>query len=90
MMTCELQRAITTELRLEASPGICHTRAAHIYPAAKAPGNANARVIKVRDAGVRATVTSPHARRASSARDGGGRRVPRAARRPLVANARFW
>lgn len=57
MMTCELQRAITTELRLEASPGICHTRAAHIYPAAKARGNANARVIKVRDAGVRATVT---------------------------------
>jgi hypothetical protein len=57
MMTRNLQRAITTELRLETQPGTCHTRAADIYSAAKAPGNADARVTRVRIAGDRATVT---------------------------------
>jgi hypothetical protein len=56
-MTPTLQRAITTELRLESEPGTCRTRAADIYSPAKAPGNADATVRNVTAVGDRATAT---------------------------------
>ena len=39
MMTPRLQRGITDNLRSDADPGECRTRAAHLLSAAKAPGN---------------------------------------------------
>jgi hypothetical protein len=57
MMTSELRRGITSNLRSDALPGSCRTRAAHVYSAAKAPGNADATVMKIRVVGSRATAT---------------------------------
>jgi hypothetical protein len=47
MMTPKLRHAITTTLRIESVGGTCRTRAADIYSAAKAPGNADARVTSI-------------------------------------------
>jgi len=57
MMTSALQRGITANLRSDAEPGDCHSRAAHVISAAKAPGNPDAEVLDVRVAGARATAT---------------------------------
>jgi hypothetical protein len=56
-MTPDLQRGITSNLRSDALPGNCRTRAAHVYSAAKAPGNADATVVRIRVVGSRATAT---------------------------------
>jgi ketosteroid isomerase-like protein len=57
MMTATLQRGITDNLRPDADPGDCRTRAAHVISAAKAPGNPNAEVVEVRVDGERAVAT---------------------------------
>jgi hypothetical protein len=57
MMTAGLQRGITDNLRSDADPGDCRTRAAHLISAAKAPGNPNAEVVEVRLNGERAVAT---------------------------------
>ena len=57
MMTPELRRGITSNLRSDALPGNCRTRAAHVYSAAKAPGNPDATVMKITVVGSRATAT---------------------------------
>jgi len=56
-MTPELRRAITINLRTHSVAGTCRTRAADIYSAAKAPGNADATVTMVKVAGGHATAT---------------------------------
>jgi hypothetical protein len=57
MMTPRLQRGITDNLRSDADPGDCRTRAAHLLSAAKAPGNPKAEVVSVRVDGERAVAT---------------------------------
>jgi hypothetical protein len=57
MMTSGLRRGITENLRSDALPGSCRTRAGHVYSPAKAPGNADATVVKIRVVGSRATAT---------------------------------
>jgi hypothetical protein len=57
MMTARLQRGIDDNLRSDADPGDCRTRAAHVISAAKAPGNPKAEVVEVRVDGERAVAT---------------------------------
>jgi hypothetical protein len=57
MMTPTLQRGITDNLRSDADPGDCRTRAAHLISAAKAPGNPRAEVVDVQVDGGRAVAT---------------------------------
>jgi hypothetical protein len=57
MMTPTLQEGIRQNLRSDADPGDCHTRAAHLISAAKAPGNPKAEVTKVEVDGTRAVAT---------------------------------
>ena len=52
-----LQEGITANLRSDADPGDCRTRAAHLLSAAKAPGNPGSEVMKLTVAGSRATAT---------------------------------
>jgi hypothetical protein len=61
MMTPKLQHGITFFLERNAEPGNCHTRAAHIYSSAKAPGHPGARITTVDLNGgtANATVTAP-------------------------------
>jgi hypothetical protein len=56
-MTSGLRRGITENLRSDALPGNCRTRAAHVYSTAKAPGNPDATVVTIRVVGNRATAT---------------------------------
>lgn len=57
MLTPKLRRAITINLRMDSLAGTCRTRAADIYSPAKAPGNANATVTKIKVLGTGATAT---------------------------------
>jgi len=57
MMTSGLRRGITENLRSDALPGNCRTRAAHVYSTAKAPGHADATLVRIRVVGNRATAT---------------------------------
>jgi ketosteroid isomerase-like protein len=57
MMTPTLQRGITDNLRSDADPGHCRTRAAHVISSAKAPGNPKAEVVEVQVNGERAVAT---------------------------------
>jgi hypothetical protein len=57
MMTSGLRRGITENLRSDALPGNCRTRAAHVYSTAKAPGNPDATLVRIRVVGNRATAT---------------------------------
>jgi hypothetical protein len=61
MMTRRLRHGITFSLERNHEPGNCHTRAAHIYSMAKAPGHPGARVkaLALDDGTATATVTAP-------------------------------
>jgi hypothetical protein len=57
MMTPKLRRAISISLRMDSLLGTCHTRAADIYSPAKAPGNADPRLVQLKIFGSRAKAT---------------------------------
>ena len=61
MMTRRLRHGISFFLERNDEPGSCHTRAAHIYSMAKAPGHPGARIktLTLNDGTATATVTAP-------------------------------
>lgn len=61
MMTRRLRHGISFFLERNDEPGSCHTRAAHIYSMAKAPGHPGARIktLALEDGTATAIVTAP-------------------------------